>query len=287
MARHFSATPGKTARSAARMTTSGDGTKAREPRSALLTGILNPIGPYLNGTALSSLSTARIRSLAKQAGVKESDLAGIVAAYKLSASIDLPADVLFALSRNGIEFNKAAIISRSREDLRKRIEVAIKKNVVSKETLFSFDDAIPILASLQIKDIPLRTLVKAYGLGIPESFLDKLEAKQIETLADLRSAGGATAVAKVLKVPAENPQVQKLVAHAQLSFIGTDVATNAALIERGYSRLSHVADSPDGIFLAKVGSVVGTDTAIHMKRVAGAQRDALQNYYTEVLTDQA
>src|SRR5262249_5713607 len=130
MAQHIKTKQKKADRSAARTNTSGSTNKPPEYKSPLLTTVLNAISPHLNGTALSSLSKARIRSLAKLAGVKESDLAGVVAAHKLSSSTSLPADVLFALSRNGLEFNTAYIISRGREDLRQKIEVAIKKNLV-------------------------------------------------------------------------------------------------------------------------------------------------------------
>src|SRR5207302_4151762 len=107
------------------------------------------------------------------------------------------------------------------------IEAAIKKNVVPAETLAAFDAAKPALARLQAHEAPIKALVKTYGLSVPNSLIRKLEAKKIETLADVRSAGGTSVLANALDVKADDPHLENLVSHAHLSLLGTDVATNA------------------------------------------------------------
>src|SRR5262249_33727803 len=149
---------------------------------------------------------------------------------------------------------------------------AIKKNLVPAETLVSFDAAIPTLARLQTHEASIKILVKTYGLTVPDSLLRKLQAKKIETLADLRSAGGAEALAKALNVKADDPHLETLVAHAHLSLLGTDVGANATVIKEGYSCISTIADVPEGVFLTKVGPSVGFGPALQMRRIAAAQQ---------------
>src|SRR5262249_39127773 len=172
-------------------------------------------------------------------------------------------------------------------DLRQKIEVADKKNIVPAGTLVSFDAAIPTLARLQTHEASIKILVKTYGLKVPDSLLGKLQAKTIETLADLRSAGGAEVLAKALKVKADDPHLETLVAHAHLSLLGTDVGANATAIKEGYSRISAIAYSPEGVFMAKVGPTIGFETALRMKRVATAQWSIMQNQVTDLLARQA
>src|SRR5262249_14980732 len=84
-----------------------------------------------------------------------------------------------------------------------------------------------------------------------------------------------------------DPHLETLVAHAHLSLLGTDVGANATAIKEGYSRISAIAYSPEGVFMAKVGPTIGFETALRMKRVATAQWSIMQHQVTDLLARQA
>jgi hypothetical protein len=238
------------------------------PKPSAFEATLSAIDSHLDGAPVASLRMSRLPSLAKKAGLPEADLGVFVAAHKLAASTKLPPDVVFALAKRdgGIDGTKLAAADVA--VFRKRIGTAVKGNLVPLRRLASFDEAKLTLARLQTHGALIRTLTKTYDLNVPDSLLRKLEAKKVETLADVRSAGGTAALAKVLNVKVDDPNLRNLVSHAHLSVLGTDVGSNAILIEQGYTRISEIADAPDGVFVARMGPEVGAATALRMKRVA-------------------
>lgn len=256
-------------------------------KPSTFTTTLNAVQPHLDGTPISSLRTSRLASLAKKAGLREADLATFVSAHKLAAHTELAPDALFALAKRDGGINASKLAAANPADLRKKIGSAVKDNLVPAETLASFDAAKPTLARLQIHDAPLSTLVKTYDLKIPDALIRKLETKGINTLADLRSVGGLDELAKKVNLKPDDPKLETLVAHAQLSLTGSDVGTNAILMEHGYSRLSHIANPPDGIFINNVSRVIGLQETLRIQTTAKAQIAVLQNRIGEILADKA
>jgi hypothetical protein len=249
--------------------------------------LLTAITPHLGSAAISSLSKSRVRALAKLTGQQEPELAALIAAHKLAVRTGMPPSTAFAVRPNGVAPNADFFASQKPSNVRKKLESAVKKNIVPAASLTSFDAAKPKLARLQAHETPIKALVKTYGLSVPDALIRKLAAKKIETLADLRSAGGSAVLAKTLNVKPNDRQLENVVAHAHLSLLGTDVATNAAVIKQGYSRISAIADTPEGVFVARVGPAVGVATAQRMKRIATAQQALLQNGVADLLAKQA
>ncbi len=260
---------------------------AQAPRPSEFAATLNALQPYLDGVPIGSLRKSRIAQLAQKTGIRADDLSALVTSHRLAEDTKMPVDALFALVKQYRAIDSGLLASARPADLRKEIESAIKKNRVPAATLASFDGATPALARLQTHEAPLRRLAATYDLQLPQSLLRKLESRGIKTLADVRSAGGADALAKKLNVKVDDLGLQNLVSHAHLSLLGTDVACNAILIEQGYTRISEIADAPDGVFIARVGPEVGNATALRMKRVATAQRAILRNKVTDALVNSA
>src|SRR5207253_1410050 len=100
----------------------------------------------------------------------------------------------------------------------KRIESAVKDNLVPTETLTAFDVARPTLARLQTKESSLKTLINTYKLKIPPTLTDKLEAVGFKSLADLRSAGSPSELARKLNLKPDDARLATLTAYANLSF---------------------------------------------------------------------
>jgi hypothetical protein len=244
--------------------------------------LLNAVKLHLRGRQIVDLPEARVRSLAKVSGQLESDIANLIVAHKLAVRARVPASVAFALKSDSGAPDAGLFASQTPAEMRKTIARAVKKNVVGPATLTEFEAARPALASQQTRDTPLASLVKTYRLGIPDALLRKLETKKIETLADLRVAGDTAAVAKLLKVKSDDKNLATLVAHANLSLLGTDVATNAVAIKEGYTRIPAIAAAAADVFAARVGPTAGFETALRMHAIAAAQTALLRNNITEL-----
>ena len=243
--------------------------------------LLTVVTPYIGGAA-ASLSKSRVRALAKLTGQQEPNLAALVVAHKLAARAGVPASVAFALNPDGGAPDADLLASQTPSAMRKTIARAVKKNVVGPATLTQFEAARPALAGQQTRDTPLASLVKTYGLKIPAALLKKLAAKKIETLADLRVAGDTADVANLIKVKPNDPNLATLVALANLSLLGTDVATNAAAIKEGYTRVPAIAAAPLDVFAARVGPTAGFATASRMHAIASGQTALLRSNITEL-----
>jgi hypothetical protein len=178
--------------------------KAFKPLSKIA---IDAVAPHLKGTSVASLSKDRILALAKLTALPEATLATLAAAHKTAFSTGLPSDVLFALSENGAASDPAPLASYKPAELRNKVKSAIKIKFIPAETLATFDAAKSILAPLQTHENPLSTLVKMYELGVSDSLLKKLDAKNIRSLAQLRAARNPAALAKILKVKANHPQL--------------------------------------------------------------------------------
>lgn len=262
----------------------------REPRTAsrtpLFTAILEKIAPHVAIAEIATLSKPRLRAVEKQADVPHEDLTRVVSAHRAGAGLELPAEVIFALNSEGLAIDAGVIASFKTSTLRRRIESAIRKRMVPASTLGTFDTIRPTLARLQAHNVPLRSLVETHQLEIAPALVKRLEAKGLNTLADVRTAGGAAAIAKQIDASPENPGLVRLATLAQLSFLGADVEATTLLAERGYRSLSQVANAPDDLLMAQIGAAVGASATARMKRVAEAQRAMIENVSAELQTDQ-
>ena len=251
------------------------------PKPPVFTAALEAVAPHLNGNSIALLSKSRITALAKKIALKESDLSALVAAHKLAAKTNLPADALFALSKDGVQPDVTSLASTDIRQLRKKIEVAVKKNIVGANTLKSFDAARPEFTRLELHEMPLGTLVKNYGLKVTDSVLRRLDTNGIKTLADIRSSGGLSQV-KGLNLNPNNPAARMLDAHASLSILGTDVPTNAALISRGFDNVYAIGRLPKNSFISSVKGRVSEEKSGQIHETARLQSRYLDNVLTEL-----
>ena len=153
--------------------------------------------------------------------------------------------------------------------------------------LAAFEVAKASFVRLQANEGPLKSLVNTYKLGIPASFASRLEAKGFKTLTDVRVAGGTEELARRLKLKPDDDHLTTITAHANLSFLGSDIPTNSVLIKNGYTHLSGIANEPDGIFVDKVGSTIGFAEALGVQKIAKAQTAVFDNYQVRLRTDLA
>jgi hypothetical protein len=125
--------------------------------------------------------------------------------------------------------------------------------------------------------VALSHLESVLGLGLPPAVVSTLAARGIHTIADLREAGGVSAI-NGLPVAQDHPAVQTLEAHAKLSVLPADIQTNAALISRGYTSLSAIARPSQADFVTRMHGMLDAVRATVVHEAAKAQ-----TYYLDKL----
>ncbi len=83
-------------------------------------------------------------------------------------------------------------------------------------------------------NISIQTVVDTISLVLPSGFMSYLNAKSIRLLKDIRAAGGL-AFLEDLPVSPDDPAVVTLDAHASLNLVSTNILSNQAMIEEGYT----------------------------------------------------
>src|SRR4030095_4980262 len=69
----------------------------------IFTAAVDALAPHLNGNSIALLTKSRVNALAKKTALKVSELTTLVAAHKLAAKTNLPADALFAIVKDRVQ----------------------------------------------------------------------------------------------------------------------------------------------------------------------------------------
>ena len=108
----------------------------------------------------------------------------------------------------------------------------------------------PVKPTLPGSEIKLENLNGALGESIPEALLEKLQSESINTLADIRTAGGLSRIQN-LPVSNDSPLVKSLEAQANLSILSGDLEQNRKLINAGFDSPLEMANHSLESYLIK------------------------------------
>jgi hypothetical protein len=111
-------------------------------------------------------------------------------------------------------------------------------------------------------------------VGLPPALLATLDKSGITTLRDILAAGG---VRRIESLPTDDPALNGLEAHANLSILPSNVQTNARLLERGYTNSVAIARRTRTEFLTSVAGALPDAQAEQVHRAAQAQTALLSN----------
>lgn len=123
---------------------------------------------------------------------------------------------------------------------------------------------------------PLDELATTLDLDLPQPLLSFLAERNIRTLENIRSEGGIRHL-EGLPVAAENRAVQTLEAHANLGILGSDLATNAVLIKKGFPSITAIAGRPGAEFVSALHEELGDFKAAELHVKAEAQTRFFNN----------
>jgi hypothetical protein len=132
----------------------------------------------------------------------------------------------------------------------------------------------------------LNHLSSALHLPVGDDLLPFLAGRHIQTLGDIRRAGGLGRV-DGLPVGLDDPAVRALEEHADLSRLSPDVESNAVLIEKGFRSVADIAGTPLPDFVSAVHETIGDYRAANMQVVARAQTAFLKNVLTDLAVARA
>jgi hypothetical protein len=113
-----------------------------------------------------------------------------------------------------------------------------------------------------------------------------LASKNINTLADIRKAGGIAQL-EGLPVAADDPAIRLLESHADLSRISPDVEVNAVMIANRYNSVAAIAQATRPDFVSAIRDRVGDFKAAQLQVVARAQTHFLNNVMFDMAANQA
>jgi hypothetical protein len=132
----------------------------------------------------------------------------------------------------------------------------------------------------------LDRLIEATDIQASPELLRFLSSRNIRTLGDLRRVGGLSQL-RGLPVAADDPAVRALEAHADLSRVSSDVATNATLIEAGFRSVAEIAATPLPTFVTAMHGTMGDFQAAKTQVVARAQTNFLKHALTGFAVEQS
>jgi hypothetical protein len=135
---------------------------------------------------------------------------------------------------------------------------------------------VPIPLAAEPASLALSELAEVIGGELPQSLVSYLATRGMNSLQDVRESGGIGQL-EGLPVPAEHPAVLAIEAHAALSTLSSDMRLNALLIERGYTSVSAVANTPRDYFVNATGDRLGDFKAAQLQVTAQAQTMLLEN----------
>jgi hypothetical protein len=143
---------------------------------------------------------------------------------------------------------------------------------------------VPIPVPPEPESHQLSNLAPTLPLELPLELLPFLADKNINTLADIRKAGGISRL-EGLPIAADHPAVQLLEAHVDLSRISPDVQVNAAMIQNRYDSVTAIAKASRPDFVGTIRDRIGDFKAAQMQVSARAQTSFLDNLMFKKLAD--
>jgi hypothetical protein len=123
---------------------------------------------------------------------------------------------------------------------------------------------------------PLTDLVAILNLQLPPALLPFLASQNIHTLEDILRAGGLQHL-QGLPIPADDPAISILEAHAVLSVLSPAVEVNAKLIEKGFTSLVKIAQTPRSEFVSALQADLGDFPSAQLYVKADAQSKYLSD----------
>lgn len=165
--------------------------------------------------------------------------------------------------------------------LRLRVGDARGHAVAEEDVPAVVGDVVEVALALEEPEQSLGEAAKAAGVKITPALAEWLAARHLQTLADVRRAGGIAHFSK-LPVSPKSAAVRLIDGLAAFSTAPGELTAKAKLVRRGYSNIVDVARTPEATFVAELKDQIGADVARDLHRAADIQTGLLANVLTQV-----
>ena len=146
------------------------------------------------------------------------------------------------------------------------------------------DISVPIPVPQEPESHQLTNLGASLQIEIPQTILTFLSERNINSLADIRKAGGISRL-EGLPVAPDDPSILLLEAHADLSHISPDVQANAVMIENRFDSVTAIAKASRFDFVSAIRDHTGDFKAAQFHFAALSQTRFLDDLMFAKLTD--
>ena len=147
------------------------------------------------------------------------------------------------------------------------------------------DVSVVLPAPPPIPSPPITELASSAGIALPEELMSTLAARGIQTVADLRAAGGLGNLPGIVAL--DQPEVRALRAHVDLLRLSTDTRVHTAFIAAGFESVAAVGAAPRVAAMAAVAPIIGDYKAGRLHAEARAQTNVLKNVLAGIAADRA
>lgn len=137
------------------------------------------------------------------------------------------------------------------------------------------------VSQIEPQDRELTELISELQLNVPPDLISKLTGRGVRNISDIRMAGGLRRM-KDLELSLDNPAIRTLEAHVDLSILPSDISTNSAIIEKGFTNITSIAQTTRTAFVSALREKVSDDKATQLHEAAKAQTMYLNNMATQV-----
>lgn len=133
---------------------------------------------------------------------------------------------------------------------------------------------------------PIREVASSLNLNLPKKLKDFLAEKKIESIEDIRRAGGLRRL-KDLPLEDDHPTFKALEAQTNLSLLKTSVKENARLAEKGFISINAISSMPRKSFCAAMDDDMDARRVAQVHAMARAQQRMLDSILNDVRVDLA
>lgn len=204
-------------------------------------------------------------------------------AARRSDETGIPAELLYALGRRGLPLEPTALLSHDSDELRSALEEAARSGDLTMPAPAAAAELERRLPQLTARYTELARVGDATGIAVPRQLVSALAARGIRTLADIQASGGLAAM-EDLPLPADDPAVAALDAHANLTALPIDLTTSRRLVDAEYRHILDVAETPPQTFAESLAGELSREEALAIHRSAGAEAGILANLITDART---
>lgn len=165
--------------------------------------------------------------------------------------------------------------------LRLRIADAGGHAVAEEDVPVVVGDVVEVPLALEEREPSIMEAAKSASVKVTPELAEWLEARHLQTIDDVRRAGGIAHFRK-LPVSPRSAAVRVIDGLAAFATAPGELAAKAKLVRRGYSSIVDVARTPEETFVAELKGDVGADVARDLHRAADVQTGLLANVLTHV-----